>query len=350
MQTQAVCDECAEHVDFKSICIYGGMLKYQQRNEIKAKINMVVATPGRLISLLRENEIDLSSVTYLVLDEADRLLDMGFEADIREIAGACKPVESRQTLLFSATWPETVQKFGHELVKKKYFRIDIGREPNMVMNEEGEMVVQPDRLTANNRITQQVFVFEDDRPKRNKLQNLMREIAVGKTKVIVFVLYRKEVPYVERNLRDQGYKVAALSSDYSQADRTAALQSFKDGKATVLVATDVAARGLDIPNVEHVVNYSFPLTIEDYVHRIGRTGRAGKTGNSWTFFTASSDKNLAGSLQNLMRESGQAENIPADLVKFGVTVKKRKEHGMYGNHFKNLGDAPMAAKKHIKFD
>jgi ATP-dependent RNA helicase DBP3 len=173
---------------------------------------------------------------------------------------------------------------------------------------------------------------------------------VGKTKVIVFVLYRKEVPYVERNLRDQGYKVAALSSDYSQADRTAALQSFKDGKATVLVATDVAARGLDIPNVEHVVNYSFPLTIEDYVHRIGRTGRAGKTGNSWTFFTASSDKNLAGSLQNLMRESGQAENIPADLVKFGVTVKKRKEHGMYGNHFKNLGDAPMAAKKHIKFD
>jgi len=345
MQTQAVIDECRAHTACRSVCVYGGVDKGSQKASLRAGVDVVVATPGRLLAMINEQTIDVSKVTYFVLDEADRLLDMGFEPDVRAISAAIGPKEARQTLLFSATWPESVQKLGSELIRDDHVHIIIGREPAMVEGEDGKMMVQTDRLMANARITQTVEVIDDFHAKKGRLRELLKKIANGSdVKIIVFVLYKKEVPEIEREIASQGYKVAGLSSDYSQDQRTNALASFKSGKVSILVATDVAARGLDIPNVEHVVNYTFPLVIEDYVHRIGRTGRAGKTGSAWTFFNGRDNKHLAGSLQHILREAGQ--QVPEELLKFGTAVK-RKEN-VYGG-FSRSGGAPMGEKKHMKF-
>lgn len=164
-------------------------------------------------------------------------------------------------------------------------------------------------------------------------------------RIIIFVLYKKEAPRVESLLKRKGWKAAAIHGDISQAQRTAAVEAFKAGTCPLLIATDVAARGLDIPDVEVVINYSFPLTIEDYVHRIGRTGRAGKTGTAVTFFVGANDKPRAGELINVLREAKQS--VPEVLLSFGTTVKK-KEHKLYGAHFKDMDLSKKATK--ITFD
>jgi len=166
-------------------------------------------------------------------------------------------------------------------------------------------------------------------------------------RVLVFCLYKKEAARVEQDIQRAGYSAIGIHGDMTQAARTQALQQFKEGSVPLLVATDVAARGLDIPDVEVVINYTFPLTIEDYIHRIGRTGRGGKTGISHTLFTGNPqfEKPLAGALQNVLREAGQ--EVPDALLKFGSAVKK-KEHKMYGA-FASSG-APMKAATKIVFD
>jgi len=264
----------------------------------------------------------------MVLDEADRMLDLGFKDDIAEIFGYIK--EKRQTLLFSATWPKEVQEIAAQYITNPV-KINIG---------------STDELAANKDIKQIVEVVED-RQKDAKLLKLIGEYHKSRTnRVIIFVLYKKDVQRVERLLQKNRWKCVGISSNYSQQERTQALSNFKSGKIPVLVATDVAARGLDIPNVEYVINYSFPLTAEDYVHRIGRTGRGGKKGVSHTFFTTF-DKNLAGELTNLLRDAGQP--VPEALTKFGTGVK-RKAHSMYGAFYKRSSDTnkPMGVKKHVK--
>ena len=165
-----------------------------------------------------------------------------------------------------------------------------------------------------------------------------------KNRIIIFVLYKKEAERVHGLVQSKGYKVVAIHGDRSQDVRTKAMDEFKRGEIPLLIATDVAARGLDIPDVEYVINYSFPLTTEDYVHRIGRTGRAGKEGVSHTFFT-SFDKPRAGELVNVLREAGQ--EVPESLTKFGTHVKK-KEHKLFGAHFKDVDMSVKASK--VKFD
>ena len=182
--------------------------------------------------------------------------------------------------------------------------------------------------------------------KEGKLLELLRKNPPSRSnKVLVFALYKKEAARVDENLRRKGFSCVAIHGDASQAVRTAALEDFKSGRVPLLVATDVAARGLDIPLVEVVINYTFPLTVEDYVHRIGRTGRGGRTGVSYTFFTQH-DKTHAGALQNVLREAGQS--IPESLLKFGSAVKK-KEHKMYGA-FAGDDSRPMKAPTRIVFD
>jgi ATP-dependent RNA helicase DBP3 len=293
-------------------------------------VHVVIATPGRLLGLLREGELSLGRVSYAVLDEADRMLDMGFEPDVRAIMAQVAPV--RQTALFSATWPPSIQKLASEFVQDP-FHVLVGSED----------------LTANHDVSQLVEVI-DEAPyvKDKRLLELLNDYHDKKIKnrIIVFVLYKKDVDRVARLLTQRGYSATSLSSDRTQQDRTKALASFKAGTEPILVATDVAARGLDIPNVSHVINYSFPLTVEDYIHRIGRTGRGGKKGCSHTLFTKF-DKGLAGELVNVFREA-KAE-VPENLMKFGTGVKK-KEHGMYGLHYKAAGgDAPMRAAKKVTF-
>jgi len=168
-----------------------------------------------------------------------------------------------------------------------------------------------------------------------------------RNRILIFVLYKKEASRVESMLRGRGWRVNAIHGDNSQDRRTAALEAFKYATVPLLVATDVAARGLDIPDVEYVINFTFPLTIEDYIHRIGRTGRGGKSGISHTLFTMS-EKSHSGQLINVLREANQC--VPPELLKFGTAVKK-KEHKLYGTHYREEDSAkPMKKATRVTFD
>ena len=202
-------------------------------------------------------------------------------------------------------------------------------------------------LTASHSVTQIVEVI-DERARDRRLQTLLNKYHSSRTnRILVFVLYKREADRVERSLNRYGWNAVSIHGDKSQSARIEALSQFKDGSVPLLVATDVAARGLDIPDVEYVINYSFPLTTEDYVHRIGRTGRGGATGTSHTFFTIR-DKPRAGELANVLREAGV--EVPAELLKFGGTVKK-KSHSLYGVFDgRNRGGKPMPKATRMTFD
>lgn len=322
MQSQEQAEAAGKECGVKTVCIYGGVPKDAQKKAIRSGVDIIVATPGRLIDLIEEGACDISTVSYLVLDEADRMLDIGFEDAIRTIIS--KTRKDRQTLMFSATWPESVRKLANDFLSKPV-RVTIG---------------SPD-LSASHNITQIVEVLDDPRQKERRLTELLGKYHKSrKNRVLVFVLYKKEATRIESYLQRQGYKVVAIHGDKNQQQRTQALSQFKDGSFPLMIATDVAARGLDIPDVEYVLNVTFPLTIEDYVHRIGRTGRGGKKGIAHTIFTLH-DKSHSGELINVLKQANMP--VPDDLLKFGGTVKK-KEHSAYGAFYKDLGDAPKATK------
>ena len=304
MQTNVVADE----MPLKNVCIYGGVPKRDQFRALNNGVAVVIGTPGRLLDLAENTDaLDLSNVSQLILDEADRMLDQGFERDMRRLIGLCN--KQRQTSLFSATWPESIRKLASEFM----------------VNPVNVYIGSKD-LTANVRVSQTVEVIEPRAKEKRLLQLLQKYHKSRKNRVLCFALYKKEAERLESMLSRNGWNCIAIHGNKTQEARTSALKSFKDGKIPLLIATDVAARGLDIPNVECVINVSFPLTIEDYIHRIGRTGRAGKYGISHTFFT-NFDKARSGELQNVLREAKQP--IPDALLKFGSTVK-RKEHKTYG--------------------
>jgi len=341
IQTHETLSRLGKPFGIASVAVFGGVPKEPQvkmlKNANKAKDGMVtriiVGTPGRILDLMQEGVCDLSGVNYLVLDEADRMLDKGFENDIRNIIASTKPAAERQTMMFSATWPEAVRRlastFQHAPV-----RVTVGS----------------DDLTANSRVEQSVEVFDDARSKDQRLLTVLKSLSHKKTsttgaseaRILIFALYKKEASRVEQMLRRQGYSVGALHGDMSQSARIETLDSFKAGVTGLMVATDVAARGLDIPNVGAVINYTFPLTIEDYIHRIGRTGRGGKSGRSITFFTGDAhERSLAGELARVLREGGFDYE---GLKKFPMTIKK-KEHSAYGAFFRDDIPAPKGPTK-----
>jgi len=327
MQSQVVLEEASQFVNIRSVCVYGGVPKYPQRDALKKGVEVVVATPGRLIDLMQEGCCDLSNVSYLVLDEADRMLDQGFERDIRKIISETH--QSRQTALFSATWPDSVRELAHEFLTRP-IKVTIGS----------------DDLAAGTRITQIVEVI-DDRARENKLNKLLKEYhASRKNRILIFVLYKKEASRLEGNLQRSGWNCTSIHGDKSQEARIQAVENFKSGSIPLLVATDVAARGLDIPGVDYVINFSFPLTIEDYVHRIGRTGRAGRTGTAYTFFQAS-DKARAGELVKVLKDANQS--VPKEMMSFDLNIKK-KEHKLYGAFGPKDYGQPMKKATKITFD
>lgn len=357
MQSDEVLKEFGAVAGLKSLVIYGGVPKWEQKESLKRGVDCVVATPGRIKDLINERACDLSSVEYLVLDEADRMLvsftnmkviielfnqhslqDMGFEEDVRYIIKACPGTERRQTAMFSATWPAVIQKIAMDFMADPV-RVYVGFD---TIGTSGEGV--DDTLSANKRVSQHVEVIEDHARDR-RLREILDKVHKNRSnRVLVFGLYKKEAERLEYSLKRDGWDCCSIHGNKNQGARTAALASFKDGSCPLMIATDVAARGLDIPNVEFVINFTFPLTIEDYVHRIGRTGRAGKVGKSFTFFQPS-DKSHAGELQQVMRQAGQ--DVPEALMKFGSTIKK-KEHKLYGNFGPKDGVSKKAVK--IKFD
>ncbi|KAI8143186.1 P-loop containing nucleoside triphosphate hydrolase protein [Fennellomyces sp. T-0311] len=324
-QIQEQAEEAAKKMGLSSVVVFGGVNKQPQRDLLRKGTDIVIATPGRLMDLMNDGECDLSEISFLVLDEADRMLDEGFERDIRTIIGSTP--KDRQTLMYSATWPQSIRKLAEDY-----------------LNNPTRVTIGSDELSASQRVKQIVQVIPNSRDKQDRLLQLLNKIHKNGNRVLVFGLYKKECDRIENVLQRNGFKAAGIHGNKTQIQRTEALEGFKKGVTPIMIATDVAARGLDIPNVEFVVNLTFPLTIEQYIHRIGRTGRGGKTGTAYTFFS-DDDKAHSGELINVLKQANMP--VPEELFKYGTTVKK-KTHSAYGAFFKDTSDVPKATK--IKFD
>ncbi|MGA0026830.1 MAG: DEAD/DEAH box helicase [Steroidobacteraceae bacterium] len=238
---------------------FGGVDYDKQRRQLEQGVDVLIGTPGRLIDYLKQRVFDLRHCEVLVLDEADRMFDLGFIKDIRYLLRRLPPPDQRLNLLFSATLSQRVLELAYEH-----------------MNDPELVRIEPERITAE-KVTQLIY-FPSMEEKAPLLIHLLRQS--GATRTMVFVNTKRSAEYVERKLRANGIEAAAMSGDVPQARRLRMLRDFHDGAIAVLVATDVAARGLHIPDVSHVFNYDLPQDPEDYVHRIGRTARAGAAGDA----------------------------------------------------------------------
>ncbi|PPD90572.1 hypothetical protein GOBAR_DD12500 [Gossypium barbadense] len=310
----------------KVVVAYGGAPINQQLRELERGVDILVATPGRLVDLLERARVSLQAVRYLALDEADRMLDMGFEPQIRKIVEQMNMPNRgvRQTMLFSATFPREIQRLASDFLSNHIF-LAVGR-----VGSSTDLIVQ--------RVE---FVLESD--KRSHLMDLLHaqrengnhgkvSLNLQQALTLVFVETKKGADSLEHWLCMNGFPSTTIHGDRTQQERELALRSFKSGKTPILVATDVAARGLDIPHVAHVVNFDLPNDIDDYVHRIGRTGRAGKTGLATAFFNES-NLSLARPLAELMQEASQ--EVPAWLTHYASRApyggnKNRRSGGRFG--------------------
>jgi ATP-dependent RNA helicase RhlE len=251
-----------KHLSLRAATIYGGVGEQKQIEALRSGVDIVVATPGRLLDLMGRRFCDFSRLNFLVLDEAERMLDMGFLPDIRRIVRAVP--QKRQTLLFSATLSSEIEGVTHEFLRAPK-TVQIGRRANPA-----------------DTVTQLVYEV----PKHLKpalLVHLLREPSMNM--VLVFSRMKHSADRIARSLETSGIRTATLHSNRSQNQRLRALKDFKSGAVRVLVATDIAARGIDVDGISHVVNYDFPMHSEDYVHRIGRTGRAHAVGDAISFVT-----------------------------------------------------------------
>ena len=251
----------AYHSPVSSVAVYGGVAMEPQARALKAGVDIVVATPGRLLDHMRSSVGDFSRLEVFVLDEADRMMDMGFWPDVRRIAEALPPATTaRQTMLFSATMPDEVMRFADALAPNATF-VQVGsrRGPAQTISHEARIL-----------------------PSREKAQFLARYLRRSHETAIVFVNTKIGCDRLARQLQSSGLRAAAVHADRSQKERTAVIESFRAGRVRTLVATDVAARGLDIDNVGLIVNYEVPHGLDSYVHRVGRTGRNDSTGHALT--------------------------------------------------------------------
>jgi ATP-dependent RNA helicase RhlE len=248
------------HAPIASAAVYGGVPAEPQERALKAGVDIVVATPGRLLDHMRSNIGDFSKLEVFVLDEADRMMDMGFWPDVRKIAEALPKTTTLQTLLFSATMPEEVMRFADALA------------PNAVFVQVGS------RSGPAHTITHEARVL----PSHEKGRFLAQYLRRSHESAIVFVNTKIGCDRLARQLHHSGLRAAAIHADRSQQDRTDAIEAFRAGRTKILVATDVAARGLDIDDIGLIVNYEVPRDVDTYVHRVGRTGRYDATGHALT--------------------------------------------------------------------
>ncbi|XP_053949538.1 uncharacterized protein LOC128857799 [Anastrepha ludens] len=277
--------------EIRHTCIFGGSSKIPQARDLERGVEVIIATPGRLIDFLENRNTNLQRCTYLVLDEADRMLDMGFEPQIRKIIEQIRP--DRQVVMWSATWPKEVQALAGDFLKD-YISINIGS-----MN-----------LSANHNIRQMVEICqESEKPQR--IVKLLKEIAPttnnaanNNNKIIIFVETKIKVEEILQIIRNEGYTATSIHGDKSQPERDSVLKDFRNGKSNILIATDVASRGLDVEDLQYVINYDYPNSSENYVHRIGRTGRCQQLGTAYTLFTPDNGKQ-ARDLISVLEEAGQ---------------------------------------------
>ncbi|GFG40626.1 hypothetical protein Cfor_06663 [Coptotermes formosanus] len=287
-QIQQVAQDFGASSHVRNTCVFGGAPKGPQARDLERGVEICIATPGRLIDFLERGTTNLKRCTYLVLDEADRMLDMGFEPQIRKIIEQIRP--DRQVLMWSATWPKEVRNLAEEFLND-YIQINIGSL----------------QLAANHNILQIIDVCQEYE-KETKLLKLLEEISQEEeSKTIIFVETKRKVDDITRSIGRYGWPAKSIHGDKSQQERDYVLSEFRSGKVSILVATDVAARGLDVEDVKFVINFDYPQSSEDYVHRIGRTGRSQRTGTAYAFFTPSNAKQ-ANDLIAVLQEANQVIN------------------------------------------
>lgn len=282
----------------RPVVVYGGANIQLQQRELDIGADILVATPGRLVDLIERGRVRLDIVRFLVLDEADRMLDMGFEPQIRRIVESEGMPAERQTFMFSATFPVEIQRLAGDFMRN-YIFLAVGRVG-----------------AASKDVTQNVEWVEQNDKVEFVIDFLSR---APEGLVLIFVETKRGADYLEEVLTRYNFPASSIHGDKSQKEREDALKSFKTGRTPILVATDVAARGLDIPNVTQVINFDMPSNIDDYVHRIGRTGRVGNEGNALSLLN-DKNRNIAKELGELLHENQQ--EIPAFLEKF-----------MHGSHY-----------------
>ena len=292
-----------KNAHLKSAVIYGGVGQRPQETAMSQGVDVLVATPGRLLDLVQQKFVDLRAVEFLVLDEADRMLDMGFIHDVRRIVGMLP--RDRQTLFFSATLPSEVRQLADSML----------RDPL-------EVKTTPQSTPAET-VAQAVFLLPQ-RQKRHLLVHLLS--TEGMARVIVFTRTKHGADKLQRDLEKAGIRAAAIHGNKSQNQREKALAAFKSQHPPVLIATDIAARGIDVDNVSHVVNYELPHEPETYVHRIGRTGRAGMTGKAVSLCDHEERPRLQ-AIERLLRKSIPVRDDLPELPHVEPASESRDRHG-----------------------
>jgi superfamily II DNA/RNA helicase len=317
----------SKHINISVLTIYGGVKISTQSQKIKQGADIIVATPGRLLEHIVACNLSLSNVEFLVLDEADRMLDMGFSADIQKILQAVN--KQRQNLLFSATFSTAVKKLANDMLVK----------PNVISVDK--------QNTTAATVSQVVYPVEQRRK-----HELLSELIGTKNwqQVLVFTATRDAADVLVKELNLDGIPSAVVHGEKAQGSRRRALREFVEGKVRVLVATEVAARGLDIQGLEYVVNYDLPFLAEDYVHRIGRTGRAGKTGVAISFVSREEERTLA-DIEKLIGQKIRRITVPGYEVSSRElllkTIEQRRSFGKKQERSDNVG-AQVNAEKNMQ--
>ncbi|TMU87359.1 DEAD/DEAH box helicase [Bacillus sp. BHET2] len=284
---------------FSVLSVYGGKSHEEEIKELEQNVNIVVGTPGRLLDHVKRGNLNLSQLRFLVIDEADQLLQIGFLNKVEEILR--KTPTQRQTMLFSATIPSEIKKLGHKYMKKpQYIEVD-----------------EAEKSTSIN----QFAIFTVDRAKQDTVIQLMEEFQPGKS--IVFCRTKRRVTKLYQVLKSKGFKVAELHGDIPQEKREVVMEQFRTGDVPMLVATDVASRGLDIEGVTHVFNYDIPENTETYIHRIGRTGRAGESGLAYTLYS-SEERSMLIEIEAALNTRIQKQNL-GNTISLKTNSKKKSE-------------------------
>ncbi|XP_078405775.1 putative ATP-dependent RNA helicase DDX4 isoform X3 [Cetorhinus maximus] len=300
----------------RPVVVYGGTSTGHQIRQVLQGCNILCGTPGRLLDIISKGKVGLGKVQYLVLDEADRMLDMGFEPDMRKLVNSfdLPPKQNRQTLMFSATFPEEIQRLAADFMKSDYLFLAVGQ----VGGACGDV--------------QQSILQVDQYSKRNKLVEILTNIGIERT--MVFVDTKRKADFLATFLCQEKFPTTSIHGDREQREREIALGDFRTGKCPVLVATAVAARGLDIEHVQHVINFDLPSTIDEYVHRIGRTGRCGNVGKAISFFDSNTDLPIARALLKVLSDAQQ--EVPIWLEEFAYAAHGTSYHNPLGKVFASV--------------
>ena len=318
-----------KYTGIRTASIYGGQSIGIQYDQLRRGVQIIVATPGRLIDFIKRDSINLDNVNFVVLDEADRMLDMGFIDDIKFILSSIE-LENRQTCLFSATMPPTVLRLAREYMKKDVKEIRL--------NEE-ELSLDTIR---------QSYLIIPEKEKFKHLCNFIRN--QNKEQTIVFAATKQRTGRLAEELNHVGFKVTTIHGNLSQKERNISMNSFRNGRENVLVATDIAARGIDIPSVSHIINYDVPIEPMMYFHRIGRTARAGATGNAVSLVTPERLENFV----KILRNTNQPIHKLNDEMGISVPVISERQHRLHiktrpfrkVEHYRKSGRSKLSDKYH----